>query len=134
LLVDTYGVTKSAIYQWKHELKQQMQKGVASSRLTGAEKLAMVIKTASMNELQFGEFLRSNKVTAEEISAWKNSYEQVGERQSGTVTTRENKEAEKTIRKLRSELKAKEKALAEAAAILVLQGKADAIWGVNGEG
>ncbi len=94
----------------------------------------MVIKTASMNELQFGEFLRSNKVTAEEISAWKNSYEQVGERQSGTVTTRENKEAEKTIRKLRSELKAKEKALAEAAAILVLQGKADAIWGVNGEG
>ncbi len=50
LLVDTYGVTKSAIYQWKHELKQQMQPGTTSSRFTGAEK-PMVIKTASMNEL-----------------------------------------------------------------------------------
>ena len=134
MLVDTYGVTKSAIYQWKHELKQQMQPGVASSRFTGAEKLAMVIKTASMNELELGEFLRSNGVTAEEIFAWKKSYEQTGEKWSGSVATRENKEAEKTIRKLQSELKRKEKALAETAAILVLQGKADAIWGANGEG
>jgi hypothetical protein len=37
LLVDTYGVTKSAIYQWNHELKQQMQPGVVSSIFTGAE-------------------------------------------------------------------------------------------------
>ena len=133
MLVDTYGVTKSAIYQWKHELKQQMQPGVASSRFTGAE-IAMVIKTASMNELELGEFLRSNGVTAEEIFAWKKSYEQTGEKWSGSVATRENKEAEKTIRKLQSELKRKEKALAETAAILVLQGKADAIWGANGEG
>ena len=94
----------------------------------------MVIKTASMNELEFGEFLRSNGVTAEEIFAWKKSYEQTGEKWSGSVATRENKEAEKTIRKLQSELKRKEKALAETAAILVLQGKADAIWGANGEG
>ena len=111
-----------------------MQPGVASSRFTGAEKLAMVIKTASMNELELGEFLRSNGVTAEEIFAWKKSYEQTGEKRSGSVATRENKEAEKTIRKLQSELKRKEKALAETAAILVLQGKADAIWGANGEG
>lgn len=133
LLVDTYGVTKSAIYQWKHELKQQMQPGTTSSRFTGAEKLAMVIKTASMNELEFGEFLRSNGVTAEEISAWKKSYEQAGEKQSRRESPRDAKEAEKTIRKLQAELKRKEKALAETAAILVLQGKADAIWGANGE-
>jgi len=62
----------------------------------------MVIKTASMNELEFGEFLRSNGDVAVEIFAWKKSYEQVGEKRSKSIATRENKEAEKTIRKLQS--------------------------------
>ncbi len=65
----------------------------------------MVIKTASMNELEFDEFLQNNGVVAEEISAWKKPYEQVGDKRSGSGATRENKEAERTIRKLQSELK-----------------------------
>ena len=42
---------------------------------------------------------------------------------------RELKEAEKKNKQLARELDRKEKALAEAAALLVLRKKADAIWG-----
>ena len=39
----------------------------------------------------------------------------------------------KTIRKLEAELRRKDRALAETAALLVLQGKARALWGEEGE-
>lgn len=43
--------------------------------------------------------------------------------------SREHKEAEKKVRKLERELKRKDAALAETAALLVLKKKAEEIWG-----
>jgi hypothetical protein len=39
----------------------------------------------------------------------------------------------KVVRKLEAELRRKDKALAETAALLVLQGKAEALWGGGGD-
>ena len=129
-LIDTYGVTRNTIYQWKYDLKKQMQIG-SSPKRSGAEKLSMVIRSATMNELELGEFLRSNGVTKEELASWKKSFEDTDDRPVRSVEPQSQKEAKKTIARLERELKRKEKALAETAAILVLRGKADAIWGAE---
>ena len=42
-----------------------------------------------------------------------------------------DREAQKKIKKLEAELRRKERSLVETAAILVLRGKAEAIWGEN---
>jgi Skp family chaperone for outer membrane proteins len=52
-----------------------------------------------------------------------------GVAKEATRLNREFKASERENRKLEKELARKEKALAETAALLVLQKKADAIWG-----
>ncbi len=53
--------------------------------------------------------------------------------QAAKQNTREHKKDQKKIKKLESELKRKEKALAETAALLVLSKKCQAIWGESEE-
>ena len=88
-----------------------------------------------MSELQLGEYLRSNGILREETDTWRAICESANDKAAAnaqkyrTALTAELARS----RKLEAELTRKEKALAETAALLVLRGKAQAIWGDNGE-
>ena len=56
-----------------------------------------------------------------------------GEKEQNAKVGKELKEERRQKEKLAKELHRKEKALAEAAALLVLRKKADAIWGMDDE-
>ena len=67
----------------------------------------------------------------EQIRAWRAACEQANDwdRASSARVNQATKEEKKRIKALERDLQRKEKALAEAAALLVLRKKAEAIWG-----
>ncbi len=103
--------------------------------MSSMAKFTAVVTTASMSELQLGEYLRRNGILKEELDTWRAICESANDKAAANAQKyRSALTAEQArSRKLDAELKRKEKALAETAALLVLRGKAQAIWGDNGE-
>ena len=129
------GVTDVTLYKWRNEYRN---KGVAvpgddikPDNWTGQDKLAVVIETAALNESELSEYCRKQGLYPEQVQRWKEAalkgYESDEKIQQQQLSSR--KEDKRKIKKLKSELRRKEKALAETAALLVLRKKAQAIWG-----
>jgi len=96
------------------------------------DKLQITMETSSMNELELGEYLRTNGIFKEELDSWiKTARRSFNKTPVSSLYTAHK---EKELKKLQAELARKEKALAETAALLILSKKAQAIWGEGGEG
>src|SRR5262249_35771869 len=114
----------------RQDEENQMLEGVEAiegPERSADEKLALVIEAASVPEGELGEWLRRKGIHAAQLDEWR-SDAMAGLK--GKIDTRkERAEDARHIRKLERELVRKDKALAEAAAIIVLQKKVQAIWG-----
>lgn len=84
-----------------------------------------------MSETELGQYLRSNGILKQDLDSWKKTCESANEAAAERAKLQMSEIAKQKakVRQLESELLRKEKALAEAAALLVLRKKADAIWG-----
>ena len=91
----------------------------------------IVVENASLNEAELAEYARKKGLYVEQIKAWKDACMNAngGIAKEAARLNRELKDSQKERKKLEKELLRKEKALAEAAALLVLSKKANAIWG-----
>jgi len=89
------------------------------------EKLAAVLEYEKLEEDQRGAYLREKGLHTVHIERWK---EEIVERLKSSKSSKKDPR-DKKIRELEKELGRKDKALAEAAALLVLKKKADNIWG-----
>ncbi len=112
------------------------------SKISGAvvtpprdNKLAVVIETAALNEEELAEYCRSKGLYVEQVESWRAAAAAGADTQRplSRAERREAQQDRKKIRSLEKELRRKEKALAETAALLVLQKKARAIWGDGGD-
>lgn len=128
------GVSTPSLYAWK---RQFQEKGyVVPARISPPDgwdnkaKLAAVIETALMNEAERSTYCREHGLYVEQLDAWKAAFEQVDGAGAGISPAMLAAERKKT-RALEKELQRKEKALAEAAALLTLSKKARAIWGTD---
>ena len=81
-----------------------------TKELSPETKLTIIIDTARLNETELAEYCRSKGLYPEQIAQWKTQ----------TLTGFSTSE---------QEIKRKDKALAEAAAILILRKKLNALWG-----
>ncbi len=86
-----------------------------------------------MNETELGQYLRSNGILRQDLDSWKKICESANEAAAERAKLQMSEIAKQKakVRQLESQLRRKDKALAEAAALLVLRKKADAIWGDN---
>ena len=139
-LADEIGVSRASLYRWVSEadtleidvnaeppsFTESMQRLTNMKRpqdWSAEEKLAAVLEAASLSEEEFGAFLRSRGLHEAQLQQWRDQM-LVG------LEPKAAKRAEtKRIQELERELRRKEKALAETAALLVLKKKAQAIWG-----
>ena len=98
---------------------------------SGENKLAVVIETAALNEEELAEYCRGKGLYAEQIGRWREAAISGADtlRPLSALERRELQQERKKTRKLEKELRRKDRALAETAALLVLQKKARAIWG-----
>lgn len=127
------GIGVSTLYNWR---KQAKLKGlpVPGSRPTTSEdwdsasKLSVIIETASLNQAQLSEYCRHKGLYPEQIERWKQAVLSGLSESSPVRDIHDLKSAKKQIKGLEKELRRKDKALAEAAALLVLQKKYNALW------
>ena len=95
------------------------------------DKFSVVLETAHLNEAQLAQYCRSKGLFVEQIVEWRRACQEANA--SSVDRNREQRDQSKSDRKeikqLKKELQRKEKALAEAAALIILRKKAQAIWG-----
>lgn len=129
------GVSEQTLYNWRNRLRHEGKVVPADSsnpeKWSGENKLAVVIETAALNEEELAEYCRHKGLYAEQIARWRDAAV-AGAQTLQPLSTEERRELQqerKKTRKLEKELRRKDKALAETAALLVLQKKAREIWG-----
>ncbi|CAM3500474.1 Transposase IS3/IS911 family protein [Cupriavidus taiwanensis] len=95
------------------------------------DKFAVVLETAPLNEAELAEYCRRKGLYAEQIAAWREACRSANANAGEQAREQllQSKGDKKRIQQLEKELQRKEKALAEAAALLILRKKVQAIWG-----
>ena len=135
------GISAWSLYDWRKKAiegesavagkSKPSGKQTSGTKRTGAQKLAAVAETAALNEAELAEYCRKKGFYPEEVKAWREAAE--GAMNSALVPQKTMREAraadQKRIKELERELRRKERALAETAALLTLRKKAAAIWG-----
>ena len=127
------GVPKDTLYSWRTQYRNsQDTPAVASGRrpdkLNNEERLVVIIETANFNELELSEYCRSKGIYPAQISDWKKNFIQGDRPLTGKADREQSRKQNQTIQMLQRDLRRKEKALAEAAALLILQKKFQALW------
>lgn len=125
------GIPKDTLYTWRLKYRNDQNRSGNHSRSTDPfssdEKLAIVIETASLSEVEMGEYCRRKGLYPDQIDGWKKAFIQAMSTKSDKTECKQVRQQNKTIKQLQSELHRKEKALAEAAALLVLEKKLQAL-------
>jgi len=98
---------------------------------SAAEKLRIVMAAATVPDAELGAFLRREAVHEADLAEWRRLLEEAALASLGSPSSEmaKGKSASKRIRALEAELRRKDKALAETAALLILKKKVLAIWG-----
>lgn len=134
-LSEEVGVSQPTLSKWVREAGRVV--GMANTKRTKAgarkrpqdwaaeEKLEAVIEAASLSEVDLGVFLRRGGLHRTHLRQWRQ------QTIAGLKAPRSKKTSPEArrLRELERELRRKDKALAETAALLVLKKKAQAIWG-----
>ena len=133
------GIHEVTLYNWR---KQAREQGLPvpgnvkqSDAWSGEAKFAVVVETAGLNESQLSEYCRSKGLYSEQVKAWREACivgvsSDAGRKQAEKEQTRQDR---KRIKELERDLRRKQKALAETAALLALRKKLNALWGEDGE-
>ena len=96
------------------------------------EKLKIVLEAAALSDDQIGEFIRRKGIHETHLQQWRlQMLDGLGNQPKRKKKS--NKTEAKQIKKLEKELRRKDKALAETAALLVLKKKVQEIWGDEDE-
>jgi transposase-like protein len=134
-LAEEEGISEATLFNWR---KQAREKGLlmpagdsGPQGWSAQDKFAAVLETAAFNEADLAEYCRKKGIYPEQLLQWRKACEKANDwdREANSRLKAEKKSDRQRILKLERELRRKEKALAEAAALLVLQKKAQAIWG-----
>jgi transposase-like protein len=131
------GISEATLYNWRREARGKgllLPDGNAGPEGWSArEKFSAVVESAGLNEAQFSEYCRKKGLYPEQLEQWRRACETANDwdREHSLRLKSEQKADRQHIRQLERELTRKEKALAEAAALIILRKKAEAIWGDN---
>ena len=128
------GISSKTLYYWRDVLRKEGQpvpgKTLTTNDWSPQAKLAVIIETASMSETEIGRYCREKGLFRDQILEWKKDCLggfQSSESQAKTIKI-QTKTDKAEIKSLKRELRYKEKALAETAALLVLRKKLIALW------
>lgn len=131
VLAKEVGITQTSLSRWLKEFEPSQSGRARRPRdWSAAEKLAALKGTASMEEAELGEYLRRHGLHSVHLEQWSQEYIDA---MDGRVNRRQTAEERRKVKELERELRRKDKALAEATALLILKKKAALIWGDLGE-
>ena len=120
------GVSADTLERWRSEA---LANPARERSWTAAARLEAVITTAAMDEAARSAWCRERGVYPLQLQQWRQSATQaLAEPEEVRASPQQTKHDRRRIKELESELRRKEKALAETAALLVLSKKVSAIF------
>lgn len=140
------GVSQVALSRWLREVRNvggmtqsSGTKKKSKKTWTGAEKLRVLTEVAGLSESDLGALLRREGLHEARLAEWRQAAEAAlaeGQMARGTSRGRTKPSSEAVrdalrIKELEREVRRKDKALAETAALLVLKKKVQEIWGTS---
>ena len=129
------GLSEATLNQWRRKARASGCAAPADNqeaeRWSTQDKFLIVVETAKLNEAELAEYCRKKGIYVEQVNSWRDACLQAngGVAKEATRYQQELKQTTRRVKDLEKELRRKEAALAETAALLVLRKKADAIWG-----
>lgn len=114
-----------------HASSSGMKKQKSTTKWNPEQKLKALIESASLSEPELGVYLRKEGLFSHQLEEWKKEFlsSMTPDRKSRVVKD----DRDKQIKVLEREILRKDKALAEAAAIIILQKKVNLLWGYKDE-
>ena len=137
------GIHVMTLYKWRKAWRLQGEVVPASEKepegWSAADKFTVVLETAGLNATELSAYCRQKGLYPEQVDRWRQASQDANEKP--VLTMKEQKELEKLraqdqreIKQLKQELRRKEKAMAEMAALLVLRKKWEAFCSEDAEG
>lgn len=102
-----------------------------SKKWSPEQKLKALIETASLSESEMGVYLRKEGLFSKQLEEWKAEF--LSSMNSSAKPRLAKDDRDQKIKSLEREILRKDKALAEASALLILQKKVNLIWGNKDE-
>jgi transposase len=135
LLVRETGIPKDTLYTWRSKARKGniSVKSSAPGELSSDEKFNIVLETASLNEVELGEYCRRKGLFPQQIAVWQEICKQAHAPMTSKHDRRTIRSQKKEIKHLEGELRRKDKALAESAALLFLQKKVRSLLEESGD-
>lgn len=132
------GIAPATLHKWKVRYNIEKAKSSvsrSSDRWSSQEKFTVVLECATLTEIELGAYCRRRGLYPEQVALWKQACMQGTMKNSDQQKKAKSDSAadKKRIKELERELARKDKALAEAAALLVLGKKLDTLRGDNGD-
>lgn len=122
------GVSVSTLERWRAEALSQTD-GKRKRIWTAVARLEAVIATAAMDAEAKSAWCREKGLYPSELETWRQgATAALAEPEEARASPQQTRQAKQRIKELERELKRKDKALAEAAALLVLSKKLSAIY------
>ncbi len=145
-IAKSLGVGYSTLQKWVREVKDGllvsvqredndlMTKERRPQDWSLQERLDIVISCGGLNESSISELCRRKGIYPHHIQQWKLDFASGNNTGDNTKNQAETKNLKNENKALKKELNRKEKALAETAALLVLQKKVNVMWGEEEDG
>lgn len=134
-LSEETGITAVTLYAWRKQARKagavMPGDGKSPDGWSSPDKFRAVLESAGLSETELAQYCRRKGIYLEQLQEWRT----VCERANATAQerNREDREqakvAKKRIKELERDSRRDKAALAEAAALLVLRKKIQAIWG-----
>lgn len=122
------GVRQGTAYRWLiRDTIPGMKNKLKSRKWTAGEKLQAVSETLSATEADTGLYLRKEGLHSQQLDEWRSQV--LASLESSPKRAAVKDERDERIKQLEREVLRKDKALAEASVLLILQKKANLIWG-----
>jgi transposase len=126
------GVPEATLYLWRNQARSLGRAvpgdGQNPEQWRSEDKFAVVLETAALSEAELGEYCRKKGLLVEQVRGWRQACEGANAAFDERVSPAQRAQEKKRVRELEKELRRKEKALAETAALLVLSRKLEALW------
>jgi len=133
------GVSDQTLYNWRNNAKR-LGKPVPGKKSSAEDwsaetKLAVIVETMVLSASELSQYCREKGLYPEQVLRWKQEclHGFTSSESTSVASSRQAKIDKAEIKALKRELRIKEKALAETAALLVLRKKFNALWEDDGE-
>jgi len=132
------GIHVITLYKWRKAWRLQGEVVPASQKdpegWESADKFTVVLESAGLNSTELAAYCRERGLFPEQVARWRQSAQDANAQPLLTMADQKDlqkrhQEDQREIKRLQQELRRKDKALAEAAALLMASKKIQAYWG-----